>query len=719
MADSRPVTVSSPLGKDVLLLFRLQATEELGRLFVFELELLSTDAEIKLDDVLGKPMGIAIELPDGATRHLHGVVTRFSQAGRAGRYTEYHATLRPWLWLLTRTADCRVFSDESGSKTVPEIVKDVFRRNGFSDFKERLHGTYKAREYCVQYRETDFNFVSRLLEEEGIYYYFEHAEKNHYLVLADASTSHDPIPGAEQVPYLAATTDSAARIDHISSWQVAQEIQPGMAVLNDFDFEVPRADLTVRSSIPRSHPYSKFEVYDYPGYYVGAMSARGEGTSGDSDAQDRGQGFARTRIEEAHTDFEQARGSGSVRALAVGGVFKLTDFHRDDQNRDYLVISSALSIQIGGFEGVENAAKETIYECEFGAIPSKTPFRPRRITPRPSIPGPQTATVVGKSGEEIWTDVHGRVKVQFHWDRKGGNDESSSCWVRVSHPWAGKNWGMVHIPRIGHEVVVEFLEGNPDRPIITGSVYNGQNPPPFKLPGNMTQSGILTRSTKEGTADNANMLRFEDKKGSEQIYIHAEKNQDIEVEANETLTVGNDRTKTIGHDETTHVKNNRTETVDANESITIGGGRSETVSKDESITITGGRTKDVGKDESVTIGGSRTKDVSKDETVNIGGGRTENVAKDESITISGSRTKDVSKNESATINENYRQSVGKSAAVEVGKSYSLTAGDEISLENGGATIVLKKNGDIEIKGSKIKIEASGEVSIKGSKITQN
>ena len=719
MAETRLAGVSSSLGKDVLLLYRLQASEELGRLFVFELELLSTDAEIKLDDVLGKPMSVALELPSGETRYLHGVVTRFSQSGRAGRYTEYRATLRPWFWLLTRTADCRVFSDESGAKTVPEIIKDVFRRNGFSDFKERLNGTYKAREYCVQYRETDFNFVSRLMEEEGIYYYFEHKKDNHYLVLADSPTSHDPIPGSEEIPYMAAATDSAAPVDHIAEWQIAQEIQPGMTVLNDYDFEVPRADLTVRSSIPRSHPFSKFEVYDYPGNFVGAMSARGEGTSGDGDANDRGQTFVKARIEAAHTDFEQVQGSGNVRGLAVGGTFKLKEFHRDDQNREHLVVATDLKVQIGGFEGIEGAVKETLYECEFYAIPSKTPFRPERLTPRPEISGPQTATVGGKSGEEIWTDVHGRVKVQFHWDRKGANDENSSCWVRVATPWAGKNWGMVSIPRIGHEVIVEFLEGNPDRPLITGSVYNGQNPPPFKLPGNMTQSGILTRSTKEGTGDNANMLRFEDKKGAEQIYVHAEKDQDIEVEANETLTVGNDRTKTIGHDETTHVKNNRTENVDANESITIGGGRSETVAKDESVTISGGRSVDVSKDESLSVGGKRTQDVAKDETVNVGGGRTQSVAKDEQLTVSGSRSKDVSKNETATINENYKQSVGKDATVEVAKSYSLNAGDEISLENGGATILLKKNGDIEIKGSKIKIEASGEVSIKGSKITQN
>jgi type VI secretion system secreted protein VgrG len=719
---TRPATVTSPLGKDVLLLFRMVAREELGRLSEFELELLSTDPKVKLEDLIGKGITVALELPNGKTRFFNGLCTRFSQSGRIGRYTQYQATLRPWLWLLTRTADCRIFPDpkEAESKTVPDIIKDVFRKNGFSDFKERLNGAYKAREYCVQYRETDFNFVSRLMEEEGIYYYLKHEDGKHFVVLSDSTTSHDPIPGCETVQYMAATLESAARVDHVSSWQMAQELQTGLAVLNDHDFEVPRADHTVKSSISRSHAHAKFEVYDYPGFHVGAYSARGEGTSGDGDAMERGQAFARTRIEELQTDHEQILGSGNVRGLAVGGTFKLKEFHREDQNdKEHLVVSTVLQAQIGGYEGIDAASNQTLFSCQFSAIPGKVPFRSRRLTPRPTIPGPQTATVVGKSGEEIWTDVHGRVKVQFHWDRKGGQDESSSCWVRVSSPWAGKNWGAVHIPRMGHEVVVEFLEGNPDRPIITGSVYNGQNKPPYKLPDNQTQSGIKSRSTKEGSAENFNEIRFEDKKGEEQLFIHAEKNQDIEVEKNETHWVGVDRTKTIDHDETTHVKNNRTEAVDKEESITIGGNRTESVAKNETISIDGSRTETVAKDESITIEGGRTESVTKDESITINGGRTESVAKDESVSIAGKRTKDVSKDESVSIGQKYSQTVGKDAVVDVGKTFTLQAADEIVFKSGSASITLKKSGDISIKGDKIKIEASGDLVQKGSKITQN
>ena len=718
---TRPAVVTSSLGKDVLLLFRMVAREELGRLSEFQLELLSTDTKIKLEDVLGKGITVALELPGGKTRNFNGLCTRFSQTGRVGRYTQYQATLRPWLWLLTRTADCRIFPDpkEAESKTVPAIIKDVFRRNGFSDFKERLNATYKPREYCVQYRETDFNFVSRLMEEEGIYYYLQHEDGKHFVVLADSSTSHDPIPGSESVQYMAATLESAARADHISTWLVAQELQSGLSVLNDHDFEVPRADLTVKSSISRSHAHAKFEVFDYPGFYVGAFSARGEGTAGDGEALERGQAFARTRIEELQTDHEQILGGGNVRGLAVGGTFKLTEFHRDDQNREHLVVSTVLQAQIGGYEGIDVASNQTLFHCQFSAIASKVPFRPRRLTPRPTISGPQTATVVGKSGEEIWTDVHGRVKVQFHWDRKGGHDETSSCWVRVSSPWAGKNWGAVHIPRMGHEVVVEFLEGNPDRPIITGSVYNGQNKPPYKLPDNQTQSGIKSRSTKEGSADNFNEIRFEDKKGEEQLFIHAERNQDIEVEKNETHWVGVDRTKTIDNDETTHVKNNRTETVDKEESITIGGNRKESVAKNETISISGNRTESVAKDESITIEGGRTESVTKDESITISGNRTETVSKDETVTISGKRTKTVDKDETVTIGQKYGQSVGKDAVVDVGKTFTIQAGDEIVLKSGDASITLKKSGDIVISGGKVNVKASGDLTLKGSKITQN
>jgi type VI secretion system secreted protein VgrG len=335
------------------------------------------------------------------------------------------------------------------------------------------------------------------------------------------------------------------------------------------------------------------------------------------------------------------------------------------------------------------------YHNSFTCIPLGLPFRPQRTTPRPFVHGAQTAVVVGPAGEEIFCDKYSRVKVQFHWDRQGKNDADSSCWCRVSTLWAGKQWGMIHIPRIGQEVIVDFLEGDPDQPIITGSVYNAEMMPPYELPDHRTQSGVKSRSSLKGTEANFNEIRFEDKKGSEQVFIHAEKNQDIEVEHDETHWVGHDRSKTIDHDETTHVKHDRTETVDNNETITIHANRTETVDKDEVITIHANRTESVDKDETITIGKDRQETVQKNEAVAVG--------------------------------ENRSISVGKNNDLTVGKVLTITAGDQITLTTGDASIIMKKDGSIAIKGKDIVVDGSGKITIKAasdmtlkaSKIGQN
>jgi type VI secretion system secreted protein VgrG len=413
-------------------------------------------------------------------------------------------------------------------------------------------------------------------------------------------------------------------------------------------------------------------------------------------------------------------------------------------NATYLLTEVQHAASVGdGYDTSTAAGGEAHYTNSFTCMPYDVPYRPQRLTPKPIVQGPQTATVVGKAGEEIWTDKFGRVKVQFHWDREGRRDENSSCWIRVSHPWAGKGWGAVSIPRMGQEVIVDFLEGDPDQPIITGRVYNAEQMPPYGLPANQTQSGVKSRSSKEGTPDNFNEIRFEDKKGEEQLFIHAEKNQDIEVENDETHWVGRDRRKTIDQDETTEVKRDRTETVGRNESITIGDNRTEKVGKDESITIGDNRTEKVGKDESITIGDNRTEKVGKDESITIGDNRTENVGKNESITIGDNRTEKVGKDESITIGDNRTENVGKDEtvsvgnnrshrigdndALSVGKVLSITAGDQITIKTGSASIIMKKDGTITIQGKDITVKGSGKITInanndiimKGQKILQN
>ena len=736
--NNRLVQVDSPLGGDVLLLQSMEGREELGRLFHYELDLTSEDRSITFDQLLGKPMGLNLELHDGGKRYFHGIACSCRQLTGHGQFAGYRVSLRPWFWLLTRTSDCRIFQ----SNTVPDIIKQVFRDLGFSDFEDSLSGSYREWEYCVQYRETSFDFVSRLMEQEGIYYYFRHEKERHVLVLADDYGAHSTVADYASVPFYPPDQQMRER-DHFYDWQLAREVQPGSLELNDYDFQRPQASLEVRSSVSRSHSNGDHRLYDYPGEYVQSND---------------GEHYARTRIEAIHSQFERVQLRGRARGLGSGHLFKLTGYERDDQNREYLVVSARYHIHQEPYEsGAQDFSEQ--FTSELDCMDASQAFRPLPLTPMPIVRGPQTAVVVGPGGEEIWTDQYGRVKVHFYWDRHDQSNENSSCWIRVSQAWAGKNWGAVQIPRIGQEVIVSFLEGDPDRPIITGRVYNAEQTVPYKLPANATQSGVKSRSSKDGSPANFNEIRMEDKKGAEQLFIHAEKNQDIEVENDETHWVGHDRAKTIDNDETVHVKHDRTETVDNNETIKIGVDRKETVGNNETISIGVNRTEDVGSDEKITIGANRTEDVGNNETITIGADRTEKVGANENITIVSNRSEDVGGNETIGITGNRNETVKGNEGIEingsqstqigqnesrdvaqnrttdikqndsldVGKNFSLTAGDSITLTTGAASITMKKDGTIMIRGKNITIDGSGAINIKanrnvvikGQKILQN
>ena len=340
-----------------------------------------------------------------------------------------------------------------------------------------------------------------------------------------------------------------------------KEVQPGKYVLNDFDFKKPKANMLVKSSQLRQHSRAANEIYDYPGEYI---------------KTDEGDTLVRARIQELQAEYEQLQGQANARGLSVGCLFKLIDFPRKDQNREYLIVSATHHLESDAYESGTGGGGE-IYSCSFTAMPSMQPFRPARITPKPMVQGPQTAIVVGPSGSEIYTEEYGRIKVQFHWDRESKGDENSSCWIRVAQLWAGSRWGGIHIPRIGQEVIVEFLEGDPDRPIITGRVYNNDNKPPYDLPAKATQSGIKSRSSKNGNPNNYNEIRFEDEKGNEEILIHAERNMKIEVEKDEDHTVDHDRTITVKNDEKHDVMNNRTTTIMNTDTQTVNGKRDVTI----------------------------------------------------------------------------------------------------------------------------------------------
>lgn len=663
--------------------------EALGRLFHFKLELLSQNFELHFDQIVGQKVTVILAMPDESERYFNGYITEFRFMGQTDRFARYQATLRPWFWFLSRTSDCKIFQEMK----VPDIIKEVFRDNGIADFEDRLGGSYRQWEYCVQYRESDFNFISRLMEYEGIYYFFEHHQDKHVLVLADdisAHKNHSNYPGFDTVPYMPPSGQmSVEQRDHLEHWAATQSIQPGKYAIQDFNFKKPKVDLLSKFQNVKNHPYlvTDPEIYDFPGEYT---------------ELDEGSQYVEIRLQELQCQHERVQGSGPCRGLSPGCLFTLEDYPREDQNKEHVVISMSHKIHGSDYLSGQQDAEE-LYRCQIEVMDSKIPFRSARQTSKPIVQGPQSAIVVGPAGEEIYTDEYGRVKVQFHWDRYGGDDENSSCWIRVSQAWAGAKWGGIHIPRIDQEVIVSFMEGDPDRPIITGRVYNADCMPPYSLEANKTQSGIKSRSTKGGTADNFNEIRMEDKIGEEELYIQAEKDENIlvkndkgeEVGHNESISIGNDRDESVGHDESLYVSNNRSRNVGKNESVSIGESRTHSVDKSETITI--------GSNESVSIGKNHSTDVGEKQTINVGQNREMKVGKDLTVSVNNNEGRDV------------------------GKNLAISAGDSILLKCGSASISMKKNGDIIIKGknltlkasSKINAKAASSVTIKGSKILEN
>jgi len=523
--EKRPIKVKTALGADELLLSGFSGAEAISQPFTFTLDLLSKNAAVDPKSVLRTPATVTVVLPGGGQRFIHGIVSRFVQLGQQDDLTFYRAEVVPWLWFLSLSSDCRIFQNLS----VLEIVETVFKDQGYSDFEIKCTKSYPKREYCVQYRETHLDFVSRLLEDEGIFYFFRHEEGKHTMVLADSPGAVQPCPGQPSARLGVQAAGPAE--DLVTQFEREHVVETGKITLRDFDPLQPalRLEGTVAGA-------EQEERYDYPGNFT---------------VLDEGERYARLRLEAEEARQHVVRGGGTCRGMQSGHRFDLKEHYRKDVNQAYQLLEVRHQARTGDYRAWDTEPLD--YQNTFVAIPHSVPYRPPLRTPRPGPAGHQTAVVVGKAGEEIWTDKHGRVKVQFHWDRKGKKDENSSCWVRVSSLWAGKNWGAVHIPRIGQEVVVDFLEGDPDRPLIVGRVYNADQVPPYALPDQGTQSGIKSRSSKGGGTDNFNEIRFEDKKGSEHVFMQAEKDL--------TVNVKNDEKRTVLHDRTTEVTNHDTRTV--------------------------------------------------------------------------------------------------------------------------------------------------------------
>lgn len=512
----------------------LRAREELGRPFQFDLDL-SAGKLYDVASLIGSSGTVCLSLSgdEDNDRHFNGVVTRVISSGLVDGAYRYHVELRPWIWLLSRVTDCAIFQN----MTVFDIITKVFRDAGFSDFQDNRQASAgdTQRDYCVQYRETSFDFVTRLMEEYGIYYYFKHEDGKHTLVLADDPNAHEAL--ATPIPFIFNQTEYRTVEDHIWEWTTDVALDSGKFTLRDYNFTTPTADLTARSVQAASHPYGTFEVYDYPGPY---------------DETDVGTKLTDVRMQAINKGRSVTNGVSNARGLHAGWKFTLSEHANDTQNAEHLIIRSECSMSIA--EGSSTVDGETLdtYRVTFSAVPGTVHYRLDQRTRRPMIRGPQTAVVVGTSSEEIDTDEYGRVKVKFHWDRSETEGEACSCWIRVAQSIAGAGWGSIFIPRIGQEVVVEFLEGNPDRPLITGVVYNASQTVPYTLPDNKTRTTFKSNSSKGGGGFNE--LRFEDKAGSEEVFFQAQKDYNKVVLNNETVKITQDTTTTVD-------KGNRTVTV--------------------------------------------------------------------------------------------------------------------------------------------------------------
>jgi type VI secretion system secreted protein VgrG len=539
--EGRALEVSTPLGKDVLLMAEFWGREAISQPFQFQLDLLAERGQrIAFDKLLGQKVTVRLALGGNRNRYFNGIVSHFSQGSRDAEFTRFHAELVPQLWLLTHRAQSRIFQHIS----IPVILKEVLAG---LDVKYELQGTFHPRDFCVQYRESDFAFVSRLMEEEGIYYFFKHAANGHQMVVANTPASHPELPEQSKIAYEESAGSTRARC-RITDWEKVQELRPGKYTVWDHCFELPGKKLEAQKAISDSVAVGtvthhlrvggndQLEIYDYPGgyahHYHGIDRGGGERPAHLQKIFEANQQTAAIRMQQEALLGLTIRGAGYCRQFVSGHKFTLV--RHFDGDGPYVLTSVEHSIKLaGGYRSDMSPAMA--YTNRFTCIPYALPFRPPRTTPRPTINGSQTAIVVGPPGEEVYTDKYGRVKVQFHWDRQGKSDADSSCWVRVATIWAGKRRGVIHIPMVGDEVVVDFLEGDPDRPLIIGSVYNAEMMPPFPLPENKTVIGSKDRS------------------GSNTITVHPA-NKKTGAKPFYSLDLDHDFKVTVANDETIDVK---------------------------------------------------------------------------------------------------------------------------------------------------------------------
>jgi type VI secretion system secreted protein VgrG len=691
--EGRTFRVDTPLGTDVLLLQRLQGDEGVSTPFHYTLELLSEDDGIDAASLLRQAVAVTVTLPDGSERTIHGLVRRFIQLGQQEDLTAYRAEVVPWLWFLTLSQDCKIFQN----KSVPDILQEVFDGLGYADYEIRCSASYAPREYCVQYRESHFNFVSRLMEEEGIFYFFEHTADKHLLVLGDMPTTFADCPGQSRAR-MATEEGPWQDEDVVTELTLETAVHLGKVTLRDYDFTRPSLNLETAASGADSE-----EVYAYPGGYLELSD---------------GERYAALLLEEGECPGRVVHGRGNCRAFQSGYKFELTEHYRPDANGRYLITSVSHRAEAGDYRSWDTASVE--YTNTFVCIPASTPFRPPRRSRRPRMQGSQTAVVVGPSGEEVYTDEYGRVKVQFHWDRLGVMDQNSSCWLRVAFPWAGKGYGSVSIPRIGNEVVVDFLEGDPDRPLITGCVYNAEQPVPFDLPGSRIQMGMKSRSSPGGGGYNE--ITMTDTKGEEKVNVHAQFDMTTTVEHDQTDTINNNRTTSVAVDDKESVGSNQSIDVGADQNVTVGGDQNVSVTGDQNVSVTGDQNVSVTGDQNVSVTGTRNVSVSADENISVSGSRAADIGVNDSVKVGVNITLDAgvefgakggasAKVEAPTI-------MVTGSVVQVGDGVITIKGQAITLSAGGSSIAITPGG-ITMSGPMITSAASGMNKVMGGVVMIN
>ena len=634
--------VSEPLR-----VLRYDGHEGLSELFDFRLLVHDHEDGVVTSDIVGQAATFTFKGVGETLRFVHGMVRRAEHTSQGNKTRGLRITLVPHVFRLRLRHQSRIFQ----AMTAPDIIEKVLSDAGFTDYQLALVESYATREYCVQYQESDWAFVARLMEEEGIHFFFEHGDGTGKLFVADSTSAHDDISGEATIKFRGSTGVLGSE-EHVHRLDFGEEVRPGKVTMRDYNYLTPTVDLEASSA---SDAFDDLEIFEYPGWYD-------DGSAGTDKAK---------RLLEAHQAVRRTgHGQSSCPRFVPGYRFTLIDNSNDALNQTYLVTGV---IHRGSEPAIEDGEVEA-YGNTFRVIPSDVPFRPLRKTPRPAIHGVQTAVVVGPSGEELHTDEHGRIKIQFHWDRVAPGDETASCWVRVGQTWAGAGWGAFQLPRVGHEVIVDFIEGNPDRPIVIGSVYHASNVTPLTLPENATQSTLMSDSVQ---GDGHNMVRLEDKADKEEIYIHAQKDFNIEVLNDQTAKIGNDQSIEVSANKTLEVGGDHEETVDGEYTLTIGKTMTLKVEKDMTFEGAASLTEDTKKERSIVVGDKLT--------IECG---------DAKVTIE------------------------KDGKIEVeGKDITLKGTGDVKIE--GDKINVKASGKLKVEGDKIDVKGSGKVKVKGSKVTMN